>query len=268
MAYAKPIVLTFAGSDPTCGAGLQGDVLTILDHGCHPLSVITAITAQNTVGVTRCDAISPELIAEQANVLIKDVKPSVVKIGLVPSVECAREIAKVIDNLPGTPVILDPVLTSGRGDKLGALEGIVDVLLPTATLVVPNSVEARSLVARGNQKAIDQLALDDCGPWLASSGAKLVLITGSHENTSTVRNTLYNSDGVVEFEEWPRLPGEYHGSGCMLASSIACLMACGYSVESAVKSAQGYTWEMLHKGYRIGAGQLIPSRNILERDVH
>jgi hydroxymethylpyrimidine/phosphomethylpyrimidine kinase len=199
---------------------------------------------------------------------MKDIRPSVVKIGLVPSVQCAQVIANVIQNLSGVSVVLDPVLTSGRGDQLGALEAIVDVLLPIATLVVPNSVEARSLVARGNQKAIDQLVLDDCGSWLASAGAQLVLITGSHENTSKVRNTLYNSDGVVAFEEWPRLPDEYHGSGCMLASSIASFIALGYSVESAVKSAQGYTWEMLHRGYRIGSGQLVPSRNILERDIH
>ena len=263
-----PPVLAFAGSDPSGGAGLQADLLTLAALGCHPLSVVTAITVQDTTGVAGVQAVDASWVARQARALLADVRVRAFKVGMVGSPENAAVIAEVVTEHPALPLVLDPVLVSGRGDTLASAEvvtALLERLVPHATVLTPNSVEARRLAAREGETALD-LALDVCAARLVARGARFVLVTGTHEPTREVVNLLYGARGVVRTDRWPRLPGSYHGSGCTLASAIAAALAQGASVPDAVREAQAYTWRTLERAYRPGAGQSIPDRLFAVRD--
>jgi len=150
--------------------------------------------------------------------------------------------------------VLDPVLASGRGDPLTDAASL-HVLLPRTTVLTPNSVEARRLVAAG-----PAAPLADCARALLDLGCAHVLITGTHEDGDPIVNTLYGANGVLREDRWPRLPGEYHGSGCTLASALATQLALGSDVGEAARAAQAYTWKTLEAGLRLGRGQAIPDR--------
>src|SRR3990172_6322172 len=204
MASPPPFVLTFAASDPTGGAGLQADLLTLAGMGCHPLSVVTALTEQDTHGVEDLLPVQAEWVSEQARHVLQ------------------------------------------------------------ATVVTPNSLEARRLAAMEND---DEPDLDECARRLLALGCEYVLVTGAHEATDEVINTLYGARGVVREDRWERLPGAYHGSGCTLSSAIAAALANGRAVPEAVRDAQEYTWQALAAGFRAGAGQLLPDRFFWAREL-
>jgi hydroxymethylpyrimidine/phosphomethylpyrimidine kinase len=247
MSSALPVVLTFAASDPTGGAGLQADVLTISALGCHPLSVLTGFTVQDTHGVSRLQPLDAASVEAQARSLLDDIAIDAFKVGVLGSPENARAVAAVVAREPRLPLVLDPVLASGRGDELAgaAVIAALAALVPHATVVTPNSIEARRL--GGPQR-------------LLTLGCDFVLVTGTHEPGADVVNVLYDKAGVVREDRWPRLPGEYHGSGCTLASAIAASLAHGRAPAEAVREAQAYTWDSLAAAFRPGAGQSIPRR--------
>jgi hydroxymethylpyrimidine/phosphomethylpyrimidine kinase len=268
-----PIVLVFAGTDPTGGAGLQADVLTLASLGCHPLSVVTAVTVQDTVGVDDFLPLDAEWIADQARSVLEDMPVAAIKIGMIGSVEAVAAIAEVVSDYPDIPLVLDPVLSSGRGDPLANEElmgALIDLLLPQTTVLTPNSIEARRLAEdladedeEGFATEEDAEAAPDlaaCARRLIDLGCEFVLITGAHEQGAQVVNTLYNTRGVVHRQSWERLPGSYHGSGCTLASALAGFLALGQDVAEAAKEAQAYTWQTLKHAYRPGMGQFIPDR--------
>ncbi len=268
MSDVPPIVLVFSATDPTGGAGMQADILTLASMGCHPLSVITAITVQDTMGVDDIMAIDADWIADQARCVLEDMPVAAFKIGVIGSVDNVTAIAEVVSDYPEIPLILDPVFASGRGDEL-ANEDIVtamrELLIPQTTLITPNSLEARRL-ALNDQDDKDDPDMAECAKRIIALGCEYVLITGTHENTLQVVNTLYDESGVVSSESWPRLPGQYHGSGCTLASAIAATIANGLPMIEAVKDAQEYTWQTLKAGFRAGMGQHIPDRLFWARE--
>ncbi|MDP2809776.1 MAG: hydroxymethylpyrimidine/phosphomethylpyrimidine kinase [Rhodocyclaceae bacterium] len=269
---SPPIVLTFAASDPTGGAGLQADILTLASLGCHPLSVVTAITVQDTTGVEGVLPIDAEWVADQARALLEDIPVAAFKLGMMGSVETIAAIAEVISDYPDIPVILDPVLASGRGDQFAdeeMIEAMIGLLLPQTTLLTPNSLEARRLaqeMGEAGEDARREPGLADCAHRLINAGCEYVLVTGTHEGTPQVINTLYGSHGTVRTDRWDRLPGSYHGSGCTLASAIAAHLASGVNVAEAVMGAQEYTWRTLAAGFRPGMGQFIPDRLFWSRE--
>lgn len=261
-----PIVLTFAASDPSGGAGLQADILTLSSMGCHPLSVLTAYTVQDTAGVEGVQALESEWVADQARCLLEDMPVDAFKIGVLGSVENIAAIAEILSDYPDVPLILDPVLASGRGDELANDEmthALRELLLPQTTVLTPNSLEARRLAEADDE---EEVSLAVCAERLLAMGAEFVLITGTHEATPEVVNTLYGRSGVVRTDTWPRLPGSFHGSGCTLASAIAAMLANGLDVPEAVREAQDYTWHTLKKAYRPGMGQLLPDRLFWARE--
>ncbi|MBT9612396.1 MAG: hydroxymethylpyrimidine/phosphomethylpyrimidine kinase [Burkholderiales bacterium] len=268
MADTPPIVLTFAASDPSGGAGIQADLLTIAAMGCHPLSVITAITVQDSLGVDDIFVLDAEWVADQARAVLEDMPVAAFKIGMLGSVETIAAIAAIVSDYPDIPLILDPVLSSGRGDELASenmIAALSDMLIPQTTLLTPNSLEARRLAQdEGNEE--DEPSLEECASRLVGLGCEFVLITGTHENTPQVVNTLYGIDGVLASNLWPRLPGSYHGSGCTLASAIAASIAHGLDIFDATKDAQDFTWHALQAGFRPGMGQYIPDRLFWARD--
>lgn len=267
-----PIVLTFAGSDPTGGAGLQADILTLASLGCHPLSVVTAITVQDTTGVEAILPMEADWVADQARALLEDMPVAAFKIGMMGSVETIAAIAEIIADYPDIPLILDPVLASGRGDALAdeeMIEALIALLLPQTTVLTPNSLEARRLVQKPEEEQDDGQQNPDlasCAHQLIDTGCEYVLITGTHEDTTQVVNTLYGSHGVVRTDRWERLPGSYHGSGCTLAAAIAAHLAHGIDLPEAIAGAQEYTWQTLTAGFRPGMGQFIPDRLFWSRD--
>ena len=267
--HIPPIVLAFAATDPTSGAGLQADILTLSALGCHPLSVVTAITVQDTAGVDGVMAIDSDWIIDQARVVLEDMPVAAFKIGVLGSVENIAAIAEVVSDYPDVPLVLDPVLASGRGDEFASedmVSALRELLLPQTTILTPNGAEARRLVQdEGDEPEVSRL--DECARRLLGFGCEYVLITGTHENTPQVVNTLYGPEGVVRSDTWERLAGSYHGSGCTLASAIAAMLANGVDVPEAVREAQDYTWQTLSAAFRPGMGQYLPDRFFWARDV-
>jgi hydroxymethylpyrimidine/phosphomethylpyrimidine kinase len=254
MSPRPPIVLTFAASDPTGGAGLQADLLTLAGMGCHPLSVLTALTVQDTCGVESVHAVEPERVRAQAELLLAETRVAAFKLGVLGSTGNVHAVSAILEDYPDVPVVLDPVLASGRGDPLSddaMLEALYGQLVPQSTVATPNSIEARRLGGATR---------------LLEAGCEYVLVTGTHEPGEQVVNILYERGGVVREDRWPRLPGSYHGSGCTLASAIAAALANGLGVPEAVREAQEYTWQALAAGFRTGAGQLIPDRFFWARE--
>ena len=261
-----PIVLAFAATDPSGGAGLQADILTLASMGCHPLSVVTAATIQDTMGVEDIMALDPEWVADQARCVLEDMPVNAIKIGVLGSVENITAIAEVVSDYPEVPLVLDPILASGRGDELATedmISALRELLIPQTTIITPNSIEARRLVQEDGE---EELELAECARRLLALGCEYVLITGTHENTTQVVNTLYGQEGVIRTDRWDRLPGSYHGSGCTLASAIAATIANGLSIGDAVKDAQEYTWQTLKAAFRPGMGQHIPDRLFWARE--
>jgi hydroxymethylpyrimidine/phosphomethylpyrimidine kinase len=261
MIQPPPIVLSFAANDPSGGAGVHADILTLASLGCHSLSAITAVTVQDTAGIDDIMALDPEFVADQARAVLEDMPVHAFKTGLLGSVEIIAVIAEVISDYPDIPFVMDPVLASGRGDELANEEmvhAMNELLLPQATILTPNSLEARRIVQDEDED--QELDLNQCADKLLQSGCEYVLITGAHENTSQVVNTLYGVDGVLRSDKWQRLAGSYHGSGCTLASAIAASLANGLPIYDSVYEAQRYTWQTLKAGFRPGMGQNLPDR--------
>jgi len=243
-----PIVLTFAASDPTGGAGLQADLLTLAALGCHPLSVVTGLTVQDTRGVESLEAVASALVTRQASVLLAESKVAAFKAGVLASPDNVRAVAAIVGQHKYVPLVLDPVLASGRGDALASdavRAALVEVLIPLTTVLTPNTLEAEQL--GGAQRLLD-------------AGARYVLVTGTHDDTAEVINRLYDRRGLVREDRWKRLPGSYHGSGCTLASAAAAYLARGRDVPDAVREAQDFTWKALAAGFKSGAGQMLPNR--------
>lgn len=261
-----PLVMVFAASDPTGGAGLQADVMTLASMGCHPLSVVTALTVQDTAGVEDVLPIDGGWVADQARAVLEDMPVAAFKLGLLGSVEAIAAIAEILSDYPDIPCVFDPVLTSGRGDALASeeiIDAMIELLLPLTTILTPNSLEVRRLALAGgddDEDPEDAPALAECARRLVVAGCDYVLVTGSHEGTAQVVNTLYGSHGAVRSDNWERLPGSFHGSGCTLASAIAANLAVGLDMGEAVRDAQDYTWQTLAAGFRPGMGQHIPDR--------
>jgi hydroxymethylpyrimidine/phosphomethylpyrimidine kinase len=261
-----PAVLTFAATDPSGGAGLQADLLTLASMGCHPLSVVTAITVQDTTGVEGVMAIDADWVSDQARAILEDIPVAAFKLGVMGSVENIAVIAEIVSDYPEIPLIFDPVLASARGDEFAgedAIEAIREMIIPQTTIITPNTPELRRLVQNEDE---DNLPLDKLARRLTDMGSEYVLITGTHESTLDVINALYSDQGVMRQDRWPRLPGSYHGSGCTLASALAATVARGLDVDEAVREAQEYTWQSLKAGFRPGMGQHIPDRLFWARD--
>ncbi len=265
-----PSVMTFAATDPSSGAGLQADILTFASIGCHPLSVVTGITVQDTVGVENMMTFDADWIDEQARTILEDMQVMAFKIGMIGSVENVAVIAEIVADYPDVPLLIDPVLSSGRGDELAndnVQEAMLDLLIPQATLITPNSIEARRLAFYNDDSdEAENASLDESALRLLDIGSEYVLITGTHERTAEVTNTLYGADGLIKAYNWERLPGSYHGSGCTLTSAIAACIAHGLSMEEAILEAQEYTWKTLKAGFRPGMGQYIPDRMFWARE--
>lgn len=259
-----PKILTFAASDPTGGAGIQADLMTQTSLGCYPLSVITAITCQDTSGVSDVIPIDSLVVEKQARLILNETKIDVIKCGVMASEENIKVISEIIKDYPDVPVVIDPILSSGRGDNLAlgdSLQLMIRHLFPLAEIITPNVNEGAQIVSNKNISEIDE-GLLFIGKSLMDLGPKNVLLTAAdyQVDKKTLTNTLYCQDGRVFNFEYERLPQSFHGSGCTLASAIAAYLAQGMSIHTAVEEAQKFTIDTLKHSLVNGQGQLIPNR--------
>ncbi len=257
-ARGPPVVLAAGGHDPSGGAGIQADIETIVALGGQPVTLVTALTAQNTGLFATCTAVDGATLAQQAELLRQDLQFDAIKIGLLPSAGIASVIGSLLGTSAPCPVVLDPVLAAGAGRPIAddaLMEGLRG-LLQRVTVITPNSVEARRLTGENSLEAAAECLL--------KSGCPNVLITGTHESGVTVDNTLYTATRRTTWN-WTRLPNTYHGSGCTLASALATLLARSLDIEAAATLAQEFTWLALRGGRQIGRGQWHPRRLSDER---
>jgi hydroxymethylpyrimidine/phosphomethylpyrimidine kinase len=250
-----PAVLCASGHDPSGGAGTSADAEAVRAAGAHALGVITCLTAQDTCGLRHLWPQPPAQVDEQCRSLLDDSRVAAVKIGLLGSVALVDVLAGILESRPNLPAVLDPVLATGSGQSVAdtaLCDGMRRRLLPMIAVATPNVPEAEALSGGSSP--------DDCAERLLRLGCPWVLITGTHAQTTEVTNRLYGRDRTRLSWNWPRLRGEYHGSGCTLASAIAARLALGQSVPDAVAEAQTYTWQSLARARRTGRCQLTPNR--------
>jgi hydroxymethylpyrimidine/phosphomethylpyrimidine kinase len=256
---SRATVLVFAGADPSGGAGIAADILAVAAQGAHALPVITALTVQDNDRVYEVLPVDCEVVRRQVLALMGKVAIDAVKIGIPGSRSNAVAIAGLVGLLrrgqPDLPVVLDPVLASGAGDAL-ARDAPLDVLAPLlslATLIVPNLPEARALCGMDGTSA-------EQARRLRARGCGDVLVTGGHADGEWVVNRWFGAAGEREWR-WPRLSGQFHGSGCTLASAIAARLARGDGMEQALGAAQLFCHRALEESFSIASGQRIPLRS-------
>lgn len=250
-----PVVLAIGGHDPSGGAGIQADIETISALGAHPVTAITALTVQDTVDVRSLHTTEPGLVIQQIRCVLNDIGADVIKIGLLGSTLVADVVARVLNDYPTIPVVLDPVLAAGGGTELSDSElrqQIRERILPRTLLVTPNGPEAIRLSGAEDT--------DQVGEKLMDLGCDHVLITGGHDSGEEIINRYYGPDAGRDQWAWPRLGGEYHGSGCTLASACATLLARGLPMKMALRLGQAFTQDALAQAHSAGHGQLLPRR--------
>jgi hydroxymethylpyrimidine/phosphomethylpyrimidine kinase len=265
-----PVVLTFAAADPTGGGGLQGDVLTLAALGAHPLSVMTGFFVRDTSRIEGISATEGDWVADQARALLEDIPVNAFKIGQLGSPENVAEIADVLADYPDIPVVFDARLhadNNGIGENSEAademLGAICELLLPLTNVVVISATDAANLVQHDDEFDEDteaEISSAECARCILEMGAQHVLITGTHEQTPQVLNTLYGANGVLRTDAWERLPGTWHGAGDTLSAALTALLAQGMDLSQAARAAQEYTWHCLAQGWRLGMGHSIPNR--------
>jgi hydroxymethylpyrimidine/phosphomethylpyrimidine kinase len=252
MSRRVPVVLSIAGSDSGGGAGIQADLKAFAAAGVHGTTAITAITVQNTVGVTGVHPVPVDVIVAQARAVAEDLGVDAVKIGMLGDAPTIRAVAQVLDELPaGTPVVLDPVMVAESGARLlqpDAETALRDVLVPRATVVTPNVMEARALTRLGEDASAEELvrALHALGP-------RVAIVTGGHRDEAT--DLLFDGAELTELPGERHADGAAHGSGCTHSSTLAARLAHGDEPVPAAAAAKEAAARAVRDGLReLGAG--------------
>ena len=256
-----PIVLSIAGSDSSGGAGIQADLKTFSALGVYGATAITAITAQNTLGVVSQMALPPQMVREQIIAVMDDLHPSVVKIGMLSNAEIVNAVAEVLSEYK-PKIVLDPVIVSTSGHRLLSVEAqevIKEKLLPISELVTPNIPEMETLT---NMPLSSFEEKEKAANYLLSLGAKAVLLKGGHEDGEMKTDVLYSKgqQSTVNGQQSLSLISEsistknVHGTGCTLSSAIAAFLALDYSLEDAMKEAKRYITEAIRAGADVKIG--------------
>jgi len=257
MTYLKyPAVITIAGSDSGGGAGIQADLKTFSALGCYGTSAITAITVQNTLGVTGIHQVPEGIVTGQISAVMDDIAPAAVKIGMVHSAALATAIAETLKAYPGTPIIFDPVMVATSGDQLienDTLETLKTTLFPMATLLTPNLDEANLLTNRqiGSPEEMRVAAQE-----ILLNGCFAVLLKGGHLKGPKVYDVYLDQHGTeILFESTFIDSWNVHGTGCTLSSAIAAFLALGEGLESAVGKARKYVFNAILQGRQVKTGK-------------
>ena len=248
-------VLSIAGSDPSGGAGIQADLKAFSARGCYGMAAITALTTQNTQGVSAVVPLDPEFVAEQIRMVFADIRVDAVKIGMIANAGIARAVAEALKLHRGIPIVLDPVMIAKGGASLldpDAVEALKTELLPLATLLTPNLPEAAALL--GDPEACDLRIMESQAIRLTTLGPRSVLIKGGHLAGGESPDVLV-ADGQVTWFEADRIETRNtHGTGCSLSSALAAELAMGKSVEEAVRVAKAWLKEAVRTSHTLSVG--------------
>lgn len=258
MTKKYPIALTIAGSDSGGGAGIQADLKTFSANGVYGMSAITALTAQNTLGVNDIRPVPTDFLEKQIRAVLDDIGTNAVKIGMLHSSEVIKTVVRLLREYHVENIVVDPVMVATSGDKLlqdEAIKTLAQELLPEATLITPNIPEAEILL---NHKIKNVDELGGAARELAFAGNKSVVIKAGNRDDDTLVDVLYNAErnNVREFEFLKTDTKNTHGTGCTLSSAIAAQLALGYNLEDSVAAGLTYTHEAIRNGadYITGKG--------------
>ena len=250
-----PRVLTIAGSDSGGGAGIQGDLKTFSALGCFGMSAITALTAQNTCGVSAIHAVPPEMLRQQIDAVVQDIGVHAVKIGMLHSAEVVTTVAEAIDRHQLPHVVLDPVMVATSGAVLieqPAVQALIQHLFGRVAVVTPNLDEAALLVGRPLASQDD---MEHAAQELLAMGAQAVLLKGGHLAGEQVHDLLLTQQGLRHWMHAPRIASaNTHGTGCTLSSAIAAHLALGLELVQAVEAARAYVRGALEHGATVRTG--------------
>jgi hydroxymethylpyrimidine/phosphomethylpyrimidine kinase len=263
-----PTALAIAGSDSGGGAGIQADLKAFARCGVHGATAITAITAQNTVGVQAVYAIPPETILAQVRAVLADIRVDAVKVGMLGTAETVRAVARALDELPAqTPVVVDPVMVAESGARLldaDAQDALVEQILPRASVITPNLPEARALtglgLAQGGESRDDDAAqvveVKELTRALLALGPRAVVITGGHRRRAVdVFLAAGDAQQMQEIEGERHPDGATHGSGCTHSSALAAHLALGRTPLQAARAARALAADAVRDGLRdVGTG--------------
>ena len=250
-----PVALTIAGSDSSGGAGIQADLKTFAALGVYGASVLTALTAQNTKGVTGIHLVPPEFVTAQIDAVFGDLDVGAVKIGMVAQLAAIEKIAAALKRWSPRHVVLDPVMVATSGDRLlsaDAVEALRTTLVPRATILTPNLPEAAALL--DEPVAASESAIEEQGRRLVAMGCPAVLIKGGHGEGPESIDYLVDRDGVTALPG-PRIAtANTHGTGCSLSSAIAAELAKGADLQAAVRSAKAWVSAAIAEADRFTVG--------------
>lgn len=249
--YAR--VLIIAGSDSSGGAGIQADIKACAAFGAYSMTAVTAVTAQNTLGVHQVDLMSPDMVRAQIEACVSDIGVDVIKLGMLGSEAIIRTVYELIEPLDAT-VVLDPVMVATSGDRLleeGAVAALKELLVPIADLVTPNVPEAEILTGLSITDTDD---LAKAGEAILAMGSYAALMKGGHLDMTSVVDVLVSEDGASVMTG-PRIHSRHtHGTGCTLASAVAAALALGANLDEAVSSARDYVFEAIRTAPKLGGG--------------
>jgi hydroxymethylpyrimidine/phosphomethylpyrimidine kinase len=251
--------LTIAGSDSCGGAGIQADLKSFSAQGIYGMSVITAVTAQNTQGVFAVQDIAPDLIEQQIDAIFTDIEVDAVKIGMVSQIASIESISKKLNQYKPRNVVLDPVMISKSGYSLlqpEAKTALIEKLLPLADVLTPNLPEAEAILEEKHQREykitnVDEMIL--AAKEIHKLGPKYVLIKGGHLEGKAV-DVLYDGTDMTFFETERINTKNTHGTGCTLSSAIAANLALGFSIVESVRKAKEYITVAIEQSLEIGKG--------------
>lgn len=239
-----PNVLSIAGSDPSGGAGIQADLKTFSALGVYGMAVPTALTAQNTVGVSAIYDVGATAVRAQLEAVFADVRVDAVKIGMLGSAAVARTVAEVLREMTPRFVVLDPVLRASTGRELldgDAVAVVRDELMPLATVITPNASEAALLLGEQTARVSTPAAAREAAGALVARGARAALVTGGHlDSADEVVDVLHDGTAITEFRVVREKGSGRHGTGCTVSSAIAASLACGATLSNACETAQRF----------------------------
>ena len=250
-----PIALTIAGSDSGGGAGIQADLKTFARYGVFGTSVLTAVTAQNTLGVRAWERVSPALVASQIDAVAEDLRPAAIKSGMLGDADVVRAVAGGIARHRLAPYVLDPVMAATSGDPLltpEAIAAIVAELFPLATLVTPNLDEVALLLG---ERVTDVAAMEKAARTLVDGfGARAALVKGGHLAGEELVDVFYDGAQLRRFSHARIATSSTHGTGCTLSAAIAASMALGASLAAAVEDGLAYVHRAIASAPGLGSG--------------
>lgn len=248
------VALTIAGSDPSGGAGIQADLKTFAAHHVYGLSVVTAITAQSTTGVTASEAVAGDVVTAQIEAVVSDISPHAAKTGMLPNAAVVEAVAAAVEDLEIPLLVVDPVMVATSGMRLADDEAVgmlKSELLRRAFLVTPNVPEAEALSGIRITTDHDRR---EAARRIAALGPHAVLITGGHFPAPDIVDLLYDGHRFVDFRA-ERIPGpDVHGTGCTFSAGVTALLAKGVSLEEAIPQAQQYVAGAVRRAARLGRG--------------